>query len=293
MNRYAILCRLGAIAALVAALPMAAEASSGLVSITGQLTSFQSALSPYYANGNGSVDGVALAIDPSLASVIYSGGDTTLFPQSKTVALAAGTTSVQFEYSDARGTAGANPNVVSFTAASPAVVSKGDTFKIGTLSYTNGFWYPYASIGLSITTHSGVTALDGHTFTGNIIVKVSSPIPFDPTDYVANADYFYLQDATGPLSSLGSVRVYEKAFQPPSNPGNTGSVDLYAQIGSLIPRRFDNPSTGAFLSSSLDPIVSSVPEPGSYALFAAGLVALATRMRRARPSERAATAVPG
>jgi len=124
--------------------------------------------------------------------------------------------------------------------------------------------------------------LDNHSFVGNIIVKVSSPIPFDPADYEANADYFYVQDAGGPLTSLGSVRVCEKAFQPPDNPGNTGSVDLYAQIGSMIPKRFDNPGAGAFPSSSLDPITGSIPEPASYALMVAGLAAIGVYAWRQR-----------
>ena len=259
--------------AALALVPMpghAATTASGTVSISGALTSFQSALSPYYTSGNGSLNGTPLAIDSGLPPVVYAGGDSTLYPQSQTVSLAAGTTSVQFEYTDGIG-ATANPNRVSFLAASPADVTVGDTFKIGTLTYTNGFWYPFASIGLTITTHSSVAALDNHSFVGNIIVKVSSPVPFDPNDYEANADYFYLQDANGPLASLGSVRVYEQSFQPPSHPGNTGSVDLYAQIGSLIPKRFDNPSAGAFLSNSLDPITASVPEPATYMLLAAGL----------------------
>ena len=77
------------------------------------------------------------------------------------------------------------------------------------------------------------------------------------------------------------MRVYEKAYQPASNPGNTGTVDLYATIGSLIPQRFDNPSAGAFLSSSLDPL-PAVPEPSTYALLLGGLAAMAGLVRRRR-----------
>jgi hypothetical protein len=120
--------------------------------------------------------------------------------------------------------------------------------------------------------------LDNHTFTGNVIVKVSSPVPFYP-DPEPNADYFYLQDMNGPLTSLGSVRVYEQAFQPAGNPGNTGSVDLYVRIGSLVPVRFDNPSAGAFLSPSLDP-AAPVPEPETYAMLLAGLGLLGGMTRR-------------
>lgn len=83
----------------------------------------------------------------------------------------------------------------------------------------------------------------------------------------------------GPLTSLGSVRVYERAYQPAGNPGNTGSVDLYARIGSLIPTRFSNPSSGAFLSASLDP-VTSIPEPATAAMLSLGLALLGAAARR-------------
>lgn len=248
------------------------SAQAATVSFSGSLTSFQSALSAYEADGNGSLDSVPLAIDPNLPPVAHLSGDPQLYPQSHTVALAAGTHSVRFEYTGFIGTVNENPNLVHFDPADPVQVNPGDSFKVGTLSYTNGFWYPHARIGLSITTTSADAAFDGHTFTGSIIVAVSSPQPFDPADYIANADYFYLEDINGPLANLGSVRVYERAYQPPGNPGNTGSVDLYARIGSLIPTAFDNPSGGVFLSQSLEPITSAVPEPETMAMLLAGLV---------------------
>lgn len=130
--------------------------------------------------------------------------------------------------------------------------------------------------------------LNNHSFAGSIIVAVSSPDPYNPADYIANADYFYLQGASGPLIDLGSVRVYESANQPPGNPGNTGSVDLYARIGSLVPTAFKNPSGGVFLSASLDPIVSGVPEPDTYALLLAGLALIGSVGAR-RKSVRAHT----
>ena len=211
-------------------------------------------------------------IDAQLPRVIYQGGDTTPYAQSAVVPLASGTTEVRFEYTSQIGAVDANPNRISFTApAGPVQVNLGDTFKVGTISYTNGGWYPYARIGLSITTSSPDATFDGHTFTGSIIVAVSSPTPFDPADYIANADYFYLMDLSGPLVDMGSVRVYERAFQPPSNPGNTGTADLYARIGSLIPTSFENPSGGVFLSPNLEPIVSGVPEPETVAMLLAGL----------------------
>jgi hypothetical protein len=251
--------------------------AGGSVTVSGALTSFQSALSPYVAGGNGSLDGVALVIDPALVGVPYLDGDGTPYPLSQVVTLAPGSTSVQFEYSDGIGTAGVNPNQVGFSAAGPSFVNVGDSFKVGTLRYTNGFWYPYARIGLTLTTQSDDPALNGHSFVGDLIVRVSSPEPFYP-EPVSNADYFYLQDANGPLSTLGSVRVYERAFQPAGNPGNVGEADLYMRIGSLVPTAFANPSPAAFLSTSLDPI-TTVPEPAGYGLMALGLAAIAWRRR--------------
>ncbi len=47
---------------------------------------------------------------------------------------------------------------------------------------------------------------------------------------------------------------------------------LFARIGSLIPASFENPSGGVFLSQSLEPITSAVPEPDTVAMLLAGLV---------------------
>lgn len=135
-------------------------------------------------------------------------GSTARYPQSTSVTLTPGTQRVQFEYTDFIGGPDAQPNVVAFEAAGPAMVNVGEVFKVGTLSYTNGFWYPFARIGLRIDVASAVPTLDKHSFQGSIIVAVSAPEPYVP-DPVSNADYFYLEDVRGPLNSLGSVRVYE------------------------------------------------------------------------------------
>jgi hypothetical protein len=258
------------LAAISALMPLGAQAAA-TVTLTAELTTFKSALSSYDVTGDGTLNGAPLEIDTSLPSVQYSDGDTTLYPQSHTVALPSGTSSVQFEYTSLIPTTLANPNRISFTAAGPAVVDVGDEFKIGTLTYTNGFWYPFASVGLTVTTHSADEALNNMSFVGNIIVKVSSPVPFYP-EPESNADYFYLSDGSGPLTTLGSGRVYEQSFQPAGNPGNTGSVDLYARIGSLVPTRFANPSPGMFLSTSLDPMTTAVPEPSAWLMALGGLL---------------------
>jgi hypothetical protein len=269
------------LAALTLLTPVVAHAAA-TVTLTGELTSFKSALSAYAEDGDGTLNGMPLLIDTTLPKVQYSDGDSTQYPQSQTVTLPSGTSSVQFEYTSGIAS-GPNPNRISFTAAGPSDVNVGDVFKVGTLSFTNGFWYPYASVGLTIQTHSLDPALNNMTFVGNINVKVSSPVPFYP-EPESNADYIYLSDANGPLTALGSARVYEKAFQPAGNPGNEGSVNLYARIGSLVPVRFGNPSPGIFLSTSLDPMTTpAVPEPSSWLMAISGLMLLkvgATRRRR-------------
>jgi len=257
--------------------------SVGTVTISGRLTTFQSALSAdaLFPDGNGTLNGSALVIDASKPPVTYP-GSTTLFKQSQTVALAQNTTRVQFEYTSEIGNG--VQNVIEFSAAGPATVDVGDRFKVGTVTYTNGFWYPFARVGLELTVASPVPALDGHSFAGSIVVAVSSPEPFVP-DPVSNADYFYLEGPSGALDTLGSVRVYEAHVQPTGNPGNTGTVDLYAVIGSLIPVGFENASPAAFLSPSLDPL-PAVPEPSTYASMLAGLgiLALVRHLRKRRSS---------
>lgn len=256
--------------------------SAGQVTVSGQLTSFQSALSPFVAGGNGTLDGNALAIDAGLPKVLYADDPNTAYPQSQTVALAAGKSEVVFHYSDLTDTGFFNR--IAFTPAAPTVTFVGDVFKVGTITYQNGFWYPFARVGLQIDVASSEDpALDGHRFTGAIVVAVSSPTPFVP-DPISNADYFYLTDASGPLIALGSVRVYEPHVQPAGNPGNVGTVDLYARIGSLLPVRFDSPSAAAFLSSSLDPL-PAIPEPSTWALWLGGglLLLAGAKRRRAAP----------
>jgi hypothetical protein len=267
------------LAAFTLLTPVVAHAAA-TVTLTGELTSFKSALSAYATDGDGTLNGTPLLIDATLPKVQYSDGDSTQYPQSQTVALPGGTSSVQFEYTSGITSDAPNPNRISFTAAGPSNVNVGDVFKVGTLSFTNGFWYPYASVGLTIQTHSLDPALNNMTFVGNINVKVSSPVPFYP-EPESNADYIYLSDASGPLTALGSARVYEKAFQPAGNPGNEGSVDLYARIGSLIPVRFGNPSPGIFLSTSLDPMTTpAVPEPSAWLMVISGVALVGAKASR-------------
>lgn len=167
-------------------------------------------------------------------------------------------------------------NVVEFTPAAPQAVSgPGVDFLLGTFTFANGIWDGDADIGLTLTTSSTDSSLDGHTFTGFVHMTLT-PNDFDNQTPEQNADYFSLEDSSGNLLNLPSMRVYELADSPTGS--NTGSVALYGHIGSLDLTSLQNPTGGLFLNDSHDPL--SAPEPGSMALIAVGLGTMA--MRRAR-----------
>ena len=244
---------------------VASQARASLVSVTGEFSSFtpdtafsQSILTAYDA----------------------SGGTTTLgLASGQTTALPSGTSKVDFNV----GTSSSDiTNTFAFTPGDPANVNVGDVFRLGSFTFTNGTWFDTIALTFSLTTHSANAALDNHVFAGTMDLVVNPNVLGDP---YLSADYFYIAERP----DLGSVRVFEKAIQPPGNPGFTGTVDLYGQIGSLIPTSFANPSGAAFLSPSVssDPMVGAVPEPGTLSAMAMGLACLAfvartTKRRAAR-----------
>lgn len=172
-------------------------------------------------------------------------------------------------------------NSIAFTPSAGLDLQVGQKFKLGTFSFANGGWIGDLGDGafnFSARTSSNDAALDGHILNMRIGFHVTTGCTPDysvckPNDPVLNADYFYsLPSADYPDVKLGYVGVYELE----SGLGNTGSVDLYAKIGSLLPVAFANP-----VNVTLQPAIPSpVPEPSTPALILGGLGVVLSVLRR-------------
>lgn len=175
-------------------------------------------------------------------------------------------------------------NSIAFTPSTGLDLQVGQTFKLGTFSFANGGWIGDLGDGVfnfSARTSSSVAALDGHVLNMRIGFHVTTGCTPDysvckPNDPVLNADYFYsLPSADYPGVKLDYVGVYELE----SGLGNTGSVDLYAKIGSLLPVALANP-----VNVTLQPAIPSpVPEPSMLVLMVGGLGLVLWVLRR-RPA---------
>ena len=177
-------------------------------------------------------------------------------------------------------------NAISFTPATGLDVQVGDRFKLGSFTFTNGAWYgdlPDGTFEFQLHTVSADPALDSHYMDIHIGFHVTSGLSADGSYYsvlpVDNADYFYIAE----YPELGYVGVYEAdpALQPPGG-SNTGSIDLWGQIGSLFPTGFENPQ-GVTLQAAIPiPGAAAIPEPATGALWLAGLALVVQVRRRAR-----------
>jgi hypothetical protein len=256
---------------LAATLSLPARAAASPVTITASFNTYTSwtldpALRPSKANGTALIDGGGPAV-----------GNNGLFDYflSQPIALG-GVTRVDFAYDDPPNLT----NTIEFTGVTDLDVAVGQIFNFGIFTFTNGLWFPQADIDFTLTTHSTNLALDNHSFSGTLrIVSVS-----DSEEPFAEADYFYV---TGPSGlALGSCRVFDQAFQPPSNPGNVGICAMAGKIGSLIPTGWVAMNDAAFVNSSvtddLATAATTVPEPGTLVLTGIGLVSAAFRKRRTR-----------
>jgi hypothetical protein len=251
-------------------------AQAAPVSVTAEFTSFQMGAFDVVASGlsiNGSnvaFDAAAALLDPSSVNQAISGSRVTFARDSNWLT--------------------GRDNIFDFTAAATTSVlgtGAGNSFKLGTFSFTNGAFHPLSYINFVLTTHSSDAAFDGFQLAGRVRLDVneSSLSILDPAvrDQLAReeADYFTLQSATGQtFTSLGSVRVFDTnrclTADPTAPNCNTGSVDVYGYINSLHFDRFENASGGAFLDPSVTGALTPtapVPEPGTAALMLAGLVA--------------------
>ena len=248
-----------AIAAACLVLVVGTRSRAEQVTVTGEFSSFRPE--------TGFIDSVLTAYDPA--------GPTTLSVASgQATALPSGTSKIDF-------LAFPSPfvltNTFEFNPGDPVDVNRGDVFRLGSFTFTNGTWFDSIDLAFTLTTHSSNAALDNQVFAGTMVLVVN---PNDQADPYISADYFYIAERP----DLGSVRVFERAIQPSGDPGYTGTVDFYGRIGSLIPTGFAHPSPAAFLSHSItaDPQFNPVPEPASLVSTTLGLAILAFAARARR-----------
>ncbi len=162
-------------------------------------------------------------------------------------------------------------NLLRFESSGNQNAAVGDEFLWGTITYSNGDWYPgTSSFHIRFTSASIISTLNGHVF-DDYITLVVTPNNFTTQTPLQNADFVYLTSRP----DLGSIRVFEGAD---SNNNNTGIVSIFGRIGSLIPTRFANATGGATIVNSIDPLLA--PEPSVIVLFAAGLGLLLLFARR-------------
>jgi hypothetical protein len=176
-------------------------------------------------------------------------------------------------------------NRIEFAPTQAADVQVGDVFKLGTFSFTNGDWlgdFPDGRFLFQMQTLSSTPALNNHVFNGSLNFHITTGCSADyqtcSTDPDANADYFYVEGHP----EFGYIGVYETAFLPAAG-SNTGSIDLYGKIGSLIPTGFAN-AQGVGLLADI-PQVNNLPavaEPSPALLFLGGMATLALTRRRLR-----------
>jgi hypothetical protein len=192
--------------------------------------------------------------------------DSNGFPQGE-LSLPAGTQSVEFKN---RGVGLPNfntPSLIAFSGTDqPNPASTLDKFLLGTLTLTNGIFFFQAGVDIEVSTASDDPGFDGKVFNDILQYIVT---PNNGISHEDDADYAIFVGRP----ELGKVRVYEAA----SGLGNTGSIELWGRVGSLIPTEFRNATGGVFLDS-----FTAVPEPGVASLLAVGLLGLVARRPRRR-----------
>ena len=164
-------------------------------------------------------------------------------------------------------------NSFSFQAAENSNYGFGEEFLLGSLAFTNGFWWtdpvpPSFTFSISASSknvHDG----EEQVFNGTIrlVGKVDDSDWTDEPDPVKEADWFYIQESP----ELGSVGVFE---------GETGSIEIWGKYGSLNLVEFRNPTEKTLTSDSLPYDSAPIPEPATVLLFGLGLLGVAGVSRR-------------
>lgn len=163
------------------------------------------------------------------------------------------------------------------------VTRKSQSFKLATITFTNGDWYatqpeidpgngplyPQSVFAFSMFVTPdpfiGNSGFPGYHVLNDALVLVTTSGPGTP-------DYLYL----GNNSGLGVIAVQE---------GMTGTVDVWGRIGSVELTEFRNPSAGVEIMASIP--ASPVPEPGVLAMLLAGLGLIGGVTARQRHAGRA------
>lgn len=190
------------------------------------------------------------------------------FPQGE-LSLPTATQSVEFKSRQVGLPDFATPTLIAFSGTSQANPSStNDDFLLGSLTLTNGIFFFQAGVDITVSTASDDLAFDGKMFNDILQYIVT---PNNGISHEDDADYAFFVGRP----DLGQVRVYEAA----SGLGNTGSIELWGRVGSLIPTAFRNATGGVFLNP-----FTAVPEPGVVSLLAAGFLSLVAGRRRRQKS---------
>lgn len=238
------------------------SASAATVSVTGGFTSFQTPFVQQQSNGSSFLNGSLLCATAGCAV----GG-----PASDTFSARS---SVTFRVENPN--VPTPPNELRFVAAEPQeVISIGDEFLLGILTFTNGIWTSLeASFGFRLTTQS-----DDPAFHNKVLSDTVRMIVSDNTQATreARADYVFFDR----FRQVGSLRAFEL-----SDGGNTASARLFGRIGSLVPTRMElvPGETGGFVSP-LTPDLPPIPLPATaWLMFGAiGALGAVRALSRRRP----------